>query len=79
MRLLAHPSGRRYLAVETYELYDEVARLQRLIACKDITIMKAQVTAENEQSFAMEFGYLKKLSLTTAKIEGEWYITTIAE
>ena len=78
-KIMAHPSGRLYLAVETYELYDDVARLQRLVAQKAVTAVTRKQNSDTVCSVNLEVGYIKTLSLTTTNIAGSWYITAINE
>ncbi|MCX6153115.1 MAG: hypothetical protein NT007_03025 [Candidatus Kapabacteria bacterium] len=74
--LLASPQGRRYLAIEKYELYDEVARLGRKIAKRNITFFKTDTLSISTCNIVLELNYSKSMSFTTSKINEEWYIVS---
>jgi hypothetical protein len=79
MLLMAHSSGRNYLAVESYELRDEVAHVQRLLAERKITKCSNDNCGENVCTLIIEFDYSKTFSIHTARINGLWYITNITD
>lgn len=79
VKVLAHPSGRLFLAIETVDVMDDVSRLQRLIGNKPMNLLLNKSMSDSVQTFATEFGYLKKIAFTSTKIDGKWYITSIVE
>ena len=78
-RILAKSDGKQFLAIQKYELYDEVARLQRLISNKKITAVKSDSLTESSYKVRVELDYLKSISFTTSKIKDFWYITDYNE
>lgn len=76
---LASPSGVKYLALEKYELYDEVARIKRMIGSSPVTRIKTDSISSSSFRFNVEFDYLRTMSFTTAKIKENWYIVSYAE
>lgn len=77
--VLARPNGRQLLAIEKYELYDEMNRLGRLIAKKPITLTRTDTISTTLQNVKLEFDYQKKMTFTTQKIADSWFIVDIAE
>ncbi|MBK9249588.1 MAG: hypothetical protein IPM69_16095 [Ignavibacteria bacterium] len=77
--VLARPNGNQLLAIEKYELYDEMNRLGRLIAKKPITLTRTDTISTTLQHVKLEFNYQKKMTFTTQKIADSWYIVDIAE
>ncbi|MFN8360801.1 MAG: hypothetical protein U0264_12885 [Candidatus Kapaibacterium sp.] len=77
--VLARPNGRQLLAIEKYELYDEMNRLGRLIAKKPITLTRTDTISTTMQHVKLEFDYQKKMTFTTQKIADSWFIVDIAE
>jgi hypothetical protein len=77
--ILASPQGRRFLAIEKYELYDEVARLGRKIANRNVTSLKTDTLSGSTYNIVLELNYSKSLSFTTSKINDNWYIVAYRE
>ncbi len=78
-QILASPDGKPYLAIERLELYDDVARVGRIIAGKPITSITADSVSPVSYKVSVEFNYIKKMLFTTHKIEELWFITNYNE
>ena len=78
-RLLAHPNGRAYLAIEIYELRDEVARLQRVLGKSNVTALTYSDCSDRTCRVLIEINYLEKYLVQTSNIDGMWFITSIGE
>ncbi len=78
-QVLASPSGKKYLAIEKYDLYDEVHRIMRVIGNKSITSVKSDTTSAGSLKINLEFNYLNRLTFTTYKINNNWYIISYDE
>lgn len=76
--LMAHPSGRPLLAMEKYELKDEVARVQRLMAKKEITATKTDTLSASAHNVSVTIDYIRTMSFSTARIQNAWYITRLS-
>lgn len=76
---LASPNGAKLLAYDRYELYDEVARIRRLIGSYPVTHIKTDSLSDTSYRFNVEFDYLKTMSFTTEKIKENWYIVSYAD
>jgi len=77
--LMVHSSGRKLLAVEKYELADEIARWQRLMAGKPITKTLADTIAENRHRVVMTLDYIRSFSITTISVDDVWFVTRIED
>ncbi|MCS6809165.1 MAG: hypothetical protein RML40_10565, partial [Bacteroidota bacterium] len=79
MKLMASDDERLLLAVEKLELQDDIARIGRLIAKKDITQMRIDTLSPIRQRLRTEFGYLRELTFITVCIDSVWYIAKVVE
>jgi hypothetical protein len=79
LKLMASEDERPLLAIERRELYEEIARLGRMMAKKDITRVRADTLSPIRQRLRAEFGYLREFTFTTVMIDSVWYISRIAE
>ena len=77
--ILARSNGNPLLAIEKYELFDEMSRIGRLIAKKPITLTRTDTLSTTMQRDKIEFDYLKNITFTTQKIADAWFIVDIAE
>ncbi len=77
--VLAHPDGDKYLAIEQYMRYDEIARIGRIIRDKPVTKYKVDSLSRSKYRVNVVFDYLKDMSFTTKKINDEWYIIEYSE
>ncbi|MES2766541.1 MAG: hypothetical protein V4642_11765 [Bacteroidota bacterium] len=78
-QILARPEGKKYLAIEKVEMYDEVARIGRLFNRLPITNVSTNVISGSEQSLKIEFDYFKTMTFSTVKIGENWFISEIVE
>jgi len=78
-RILASPNGGMYLALEKYEMYDEIARIGRIIGQKPITQVNTDSLTNTSYRIHLEVDYLKYFSFTTSLIRDNWYITNYTE
>jgi len=73
--LLAHTSGRKLLAMEKYELKDEVRRLQRLMSSKEITSTKTDTLSAVAHNVSVQIDYIRTMSFGTTRLNNSWFIT----
>lgn len=78
-RLLLQKNGQQYLAMQRYEMYDEMARLGRVLSKAPITKTSTDTLSRRSQRHIVEFNYRKTISFTTTNVETDWYITDIQE
>jgi hypothetical protein len=72
--VFANPNGKPILAIEKYEMFDELDRIRRLIGSKPITLVETDSLSLSTLRVNMEFDYLRTVKFTTAKISDNWYI-----
>lgn len=74
--IFASPNGTKYLAIERYDMYFEIARLGRVIFDQEITYFHADTISGNSLVLDVEFNYLNYVTFTTSKIDSGWYIVS---
>ena len=72
--LMLQPSGKPFLAIQKYELYDDLKRLKRIIGDKPVTSFKSDSLSPVSTMVNLEFDYLKTISFTTQRINELWFI-----
>jgi len=75
LSVLANPHDNKYLAIERYEMKNDVSRIKRIIANRKITEITTDTLSENSYKFSLEFDWSQKLKFTASKISDTWYIT----
>lgn len=73
--LLAHPSGRMLLAMERYDLTEDVRRLQRLMANKEITSTKTDTLSAVAHNVSVQIDYIRTMTFGTTRLKDAWFIT----
>lgn len=79
IKVMASDDERPLLAVEKLEMQEEIARLGRMIARRDITALRVDTLSPVRQRLRTEFGYLKELTFTTVRVDSLWFISKIIE
>lgn len=75
--LMVHPSGRRLLAVERYEIQDEVERWRRQMTAKPITAMKVDTMNSSSHVVHVTMDYIKHYEIGTVNLDGLWYVAFV--
>lgn len=70
---------RPLLAIEKYDLREEVARYGRLMGNKPITMISIDTLSETKHRVKMECNYIKEFTFTTVKLDEFWFIAAVAE
>lgn len=78
-RILAKEPQTPYLAIEKYELRNEIERFGRRIAHWDITSLAVDTLSPASLRLRTEFNYIKEVTFTTAKMNDLWFIVSIEE
>lgn len=79
IKVMASDDERPLLAVEKLEMQEEIARLGRMIARRDITALRVDTLSPVRHRLRTEFGYLKELTFTTVRVDSLWFISKIVE
>lgn len=74
---MVHSSGRKLLAMEKYELTDDLARWQRLLRGKPITSWKTDTTTASMHVIDAVYDHLRTVRFTTIALGDVWYISRI--
>lgn len=77
--LMVHPSGRRLLAFERYEMRDDVERWRRLMSTKPITETRADTLSATSHRVHVTLDYVKHFAFLTARLDdSSWYVASIS-
>jgi hypothetical protein len=74
--LMAHPSGRRYVAVEAYELRDDISRWQRVLRGAVLSDMLVEIESDSICRLLVEMDYHDMYLAQTRRIDSLWYLTS---
>lgn len=75
--LMVHSSGRKLLAVEKFEMKDEMARIQRLIANKPITEWAEDTLSASARDVRITLDHIRKMHFSTMLSGDSWFISRI--
>ena len=75
--LMRHPSGRHYLALERYELADDIRHWQGIIGKKPITSTKIDTVSKTHHVVHTKVDYIKDVTFNTISVGDVWYISTV--
>ncbi|MFC2130233.1 lipoprotein [Bacteroidota bacterium] len=78
-QILAQPSGNFYLAIEKYEMFEEMERMARIIGRKPITDFTTDTLSATNHKIVVHFDYITIVNFTAEKISDNWYITQYQE
>jgi len=78
-QVLAQPQGLFYLAIERYEMFEEMQRMARIIGRKPITGFLTDTLSATNHNIKVKFDYITEVNFTTEKIRENWYITQYQE
>lgn len=77
--LLLQSNGAPYMAIQKYELFDELSRLKRIIGGKPVTSYAADSLSPVNYTVKMEIDYLKLMTFSAMKVNDAWFITNYTE
>lgn len=77
--LVIHPSGRKLLAVEKYDMRDELARWQRLLLNKPITGVVVDTVDASTHEVEATFDRIRRVAFATKRVQDAWFITRISD
>jgi hypothetical protein len=78
-QVLAQPQGIYYLAIERYEMFEEMQRMARIIGRKPITGFMTDTLSATNHNIKVKFDYITEVNFTTEKIRDNWFITQYQE
>jgi hypothetical protein len=77
--LVIHGSGRKLLAIEKYDMRDEMARWQRLLATKPITSYTIDTVDAATHDVEAVFDRIRYVRFSTKLVQDAWFITKITD
>lgn len=77
--LLLQSNGAPFIAIQKYELFDDLSRLKRIIGGKPVTAFSADSLSPENYKVRMEIDYLKLMTFNTLKVNDAWFITNYTE
>ncbi|MBI2793067.1 MAG: hypothetical protein HYX66_00270 [Ignavibacteria bacterium] len=75
--LMLHSSGRSLLAIERYELGDDLEHWRNLIGDKPITSTVSDTLSESSQTVTITVDYIRDVRFWTLNKQGLWYIVNV--
>ena len=75
--LMVHASGRRLLALERYEIKDDVERWRRMMSAKPITDMRADTLSATNHRVHVTMDYIKHFVFSAVRLDEAWYIASV--
>ena len=75
--LMRHTSGRQLLAVERYELTDDLERWKKLIGTKPITSTVADTLNDSTHNVNVVVDHTRDVLFSTLRRQGVWYVSKI--
>ncbi|MFM7774914.1 MAG: hypothetical protein ACKO9V_08780 [Candidatus Kapaibacterium sp.] len=73
---MAHPAGRRYVAVEAYEMRDEVSRWQRILRGAILSDMVVEIETDSTCRLLVEMDYHDMYLAQTLRVDSVWYLSS---
>jgi hypothetical protein len=75
--LMLHSSGRSLLAIERYELGDDLEHWRNLIGDKPVTSTVSDTLSESSQTVTITVDYIRDVKFWTLNKQGLWYIINV--
>ncbi|MEY3386484.1 MAG: hypothetical protein RIR53_1295 [Bacteroidota bacterium] len=77
--LMVSSSGRPLLAVEKYELADDLVRWRSVMASIPISETRIDTVSESVHEVTITLDYIRKMQFGTLRKDGQWWITKITD
>ena len=75
--LMRHPTGREFLALERYELADDLDRWKVIMGNKPITSTAVDTLSSNSHMVRAKVDYIRDVTFQTIRQDDEWYVTSV--
>lgn len=72
--VFASPSGGKLLAIERYEMYDDISCLRRVLENKQLTSFRIDTLSPTQTKVYAEFDSIRIITFSTEKIQNRWFI-----
>jgi hypothetical protein len=77
--LMVGSTGRPLLAVEKYELADDLVRWRSIMGSKAISETRVDTLSDSIHSVTVTIDYVRKMQFSTLRTRGLWWITRILD
>lgn len=77
--LMVGTSGRPLLAVEKYEMADDLVRWRSVMAGIPISETRVDTVSESVHDVTITIDYIRKMQFGTLRKDGQWWITKITD
>ena len=77
--LMVNATGRPLLAVEKYELADDLVRWRSVMAGVSISETQVDTLSDASHEVTITLDYIRKMRFETLRKEGSWWITKILD
>jgi hypothetical protein len=77
--VMVNASGRPLLAVEKYELADDLVRWRSVMAGVPISDTEVDTLAEGVHDVTITLDYIRRMRFTTMRRDNQWWITKITD
>lgn len=77
--LMVGTSGRPLLAVEKYEMADDLVRWRSVMAGISISETRVDTVSESVHDVTITLDYIRKMQFGTLRKDGQWWITKITD
>ena len=75
--LMRHPTGRQFLAVERYDLADDLDRWRVIMGGKPITSTAVDTLSDNSHTVRAKVDYIRDVTFHTVRQDADWYVTSV--
>ena len=75
--LMRHPTGRQFLALERYELADDLDRWRVIMGGKPITSTAVDTLSTNSHTVRAKVDYIRDVTFQTIRQDDEWFVTSV--
>ncbi len=75
--LMRHPTGRKFLALERYELADDLERWRVIMAGKPITSSAVDTLSASSHTVRAKVDYIRDVTFSTILQDGKWFVTNV--
>jgi hypothetical protein len=73
--LICGNDGKSILAIDKYEMYEEIERLKRSVTFNPVTKMRFDTLSDKKMKVRMEIDYFKNYSFIAEKLDSTWFIS----
>ena len=77
--LMVNSGGRPLLAVEKYELADDLFRWKSIMSGQPITDTRIDTVSADAHDVSITLDYIRKMSFSTLRRDGSWWITKVTD